>query len=227
MSQMDAVDFTKSLKTIVPEKDGEPNLTLRKVAIVSVNGDGTADVTMQGALVPNVPILAGATVSPGQNVQVLAARKTLLILGTGATPSSAAMPSAFFNLGTPSIANNVATDLVPTSVPVNDGAMWPGSGASFTVPVGQDGLYELALAIRYTGQATSVGQRQAIFVINGTDYTYSATTAVGLNGTGSPAFAVVRRVLSAGDVVTFRTLQNSGGALTLNSSSHGWLERVH
>lgn len=77
-----ALDYTNILKKLVPEEDGEPSLHLRTMTVAVVNGDGTVDLTTSGVTVPSVARLSSASVSIGNQVQVLVGRGVMLILGT-------------------------------------------------------------------------------------------------------------------------------------------------
>lgn len=75
------IDYTKLLKKLSPDRDGEPHLHLRTAVVSAVNANGTVDILMSGVTVPGVPRLADAVVQVGATVQVLAARGSLLVLG--------------------------------------------------------------------------------------------------------------------------------------------------
>lgn len=79
------IDYTKLLKKLTPDQDGEPHLHLRTGVVSALNADGTVDILMSGVLVPGVPRLAETVVQVGGRVQILAARGSLLILGASAT----------------------------------------------------------------------------------------------------------------------------------------------
>lgn len=222
------IDFTKILKDIVPDSDGPGEVYRRKMVVAVVNGDNTVDLTSSGVTIPSVPVLAGAQLTVGSNVQVITERGALLVLGKVGAPVAPAVtkPLAHILWGTPNISNGVVTNLTPSSVPVNDGGMWV-SGVNFTVPADQGGLYEIGAAIRYAGQATSSqGQRQVRFNVNGANYTYYASMATSLTDTGTPGFAVIRRIMTAGDTISFSAYQVSTITLALDVSSHAWIERV-
>lgn len=75
------IDYTKLLKKLTPDQDGEPHLHLRTAVVDAVNANGTVDIIMSGIIIPGVPRLAEATVQVGATVQVLAARGSLLVIG--------------------------------------------------------------------------------------------------------------------------------------------------
>lgn len=223
---MSTFDPVKILRKLTPERDGEPVLTRRKGVITAVSAAGTIDVSLSGVTVEDVPIIGSPSeYVVGHSVHLLAGRGELLALGMAAAGTGTAKPLAHILWGTPNMVHNSLTTLTPNTVPVNDGGMWT-SGTDFTIPADEGGLYEMGLALQYASQATAAGQRQARFRVNGADFTYNPVTAVGLNGTLTGGFAVARKELTAGDVVTFLGFQNSGVDLALNASSHGWLERM-
>lgn len=220
------IDYTKLIEKIVPEQDGPSPVHLRKATVIAVGSD-TADITLSGVTVEDVDVLGGAQLEVGSLVQVLTGRGVMLILGKAGAPVTPPTinPSALAIFGNPSIANTSATMLTPTSVPVNDGGMWV-SGTNFTIPAGQGGLYEMGIMARFASQVTASGQRHGRFFVNGSDFMYNAVDVAGLNGTLTPATCNARAVLAAGDTVAFAVFQSSGGALSLISGSHAWLERV-
>lgn len=75
------IDYTKLLKKLTPDRDGEPNTHLRTAVVSAVNANGTVDILMSGVTVPGVPRLAEATVQVGATVQMLAFRGSLLVIG--------------------------------------------------------------------------------------------------------------------------------------------------
>lgn len=139
-------------------------------------------------------------------------------------PVNATFPLVQALFGTPSIPNATPTSLTPSSVPVNVGPMWT-SGSTFSIPPGQGGLYELGIACQFTPQATASGIRYGRFLVNGSEYALDGINAVGLNNIATPAFATARAQLNGGDTIAFSVFQNTGGALALTGTSHGWIER--
>lgn len=75
------MNYTKLLKKLSPERDGEPPAHLRTGVIDTVNSDGTVDVVMSGVTLTSVPKLESAIVSAGDNVQMISFRGSLLVLG--------------------------------------------------------------------------------------------------------------------------------------------------
>jgi hypothetical protein len=73
------------LQKLVPQKDGEPYTVHRSAVVDAVNADGTADILLSGVLIPSVPVVGNAPVSPGAAVSVLAWQGALLVLGEVAT----------------------------------------------------------------------------------------------------------------------------------------------
>lgn len=220
------IDYTKILQKIVPEKDGEAYTTLRTATVTALNGNNTVNITLSGTAVTNVPIVGSIlNLSVGQAAQVLTYRGGLLALGQSSYPGTS-KPNALIFFGTPSIANNSVQALTPSSVPINDGALW-SSGTNFLVPSGQSGVYEMGMYLRYATQATASGVRQARFNVNGSEHTlFNEPAASNYNNSNIVANGVTRAFLNAGDVVVFYAFQNSGGALLLALNSIGWIERV-
>lgn len=223
---MSDFDYTQILKKIVPEQDGEPNLHLRSATIAAVNGGGTVNVVMDGVTLPNKPVVGNSVVfSVGQVVQCLVARGVFLVLGgTASSGATSGLPNAQVIFGTPSIPNATLTTLTPGSVPLNTGGMWT-SGTNFTIPAGQSGTYSMGLSLRFTAQGTGTGYRVGRFYLNGVELAGNVNTASGLNGVESSVTATTRSGLVAGDVITFRTQQTSGGALNLLANGSAWLIR--
>lgn len=224
------IDITKTLKNIVPEQDGPSDVNRRKMVVAAINGDDTVDLISSGVTVPSVPVLAGAFLTVGSNVQVITERGAMLVLGkVGAaidpTPV-AAFPSAYVTLSA-TLANGVVTDFTPATVPYNIGAMYPGSGTTFTVPTGQGGLYQAGIVLRYASQASPAGTRQARVNKNGAEFmlfnqpavTNYASSNIVVNGG-------IRLPLVAGDTISFAGFQNSGGSLALVGNSVAWLDRI-
>lgn len=224
---MTEIDYTRILKKIVPEKDGEQPIHLRTGVIDTVNADGTVDLYVDDALLLGKPVNgSAAALSVGLVVNILVGRGVFLVLGASATSTTATpLPSVTALYGTPVFATNVVTALTPISVPVDIGGMYPGSGGTFTIPSGQTGLYEIGLAIAFAAQTTGAGMRQARILINGSDYRAFAFGAVGVNNREAGAIGVTRRMLNAGDTVSFSALQSSGGDLALAGNGASWVER--
>lgn len=222
----EAIDYTELLNSLVPEQDGEQPVYLRKGIIAAVNPGGTVTLTLAGAQITEVPVVGSSVVfSIGQVVQVLVAKKKLLVLGGKASSGATfGLPNAQIIWATPSIPNSTLTTLTPSSVPLNTGGMWT-SGTNFTVPAGQGGTYSMGLSLRFTSQGTGTGYRVGRFYLNGSELSSNVNTASGLNGVESSVTATTRAVLAAGDVITFRTQQTSGGALSLLANGSGWLQR--
>lgn len=82
------IDYTKLLKKINPDRDGEPHLHLRTAVVDAVNADGTLDIVMSGIVIPGVPKLATAYAPDGATVQVISARGTLLVIGAAGTSAA-------------------------------------------------------------------------------------------------------------------------------------------
>jgi hypothetical protein len=86
-------NLTKLRKKLIPPPDGQDVAKLR-TAVVSAydTADGTVDITLNGATIPNVPVLSRAAFAVGTTVQVLSYRGSLLVIGAsgnGAQPVEA------------------------------------------------------------------------------------------------------------------------------------------
>lgn len=124
-----------------------------------------------------------------------------------------------------SVPNNAITVLTPNSELRDVGAM--ASGTTVTIPVGQDGWYEIGVILRYASQATAAGTRQARINLNGTEQiTFQVPTSTLLNATNVIVSGVYEANLAAGDAVTFAAYQNSGVALSLVGNSRAWVRRL-
>jgi len=225
---MSATDYTRLLEKIVPKEDGEDPLRLRTATVTVINSDGTVDITLSGVTVEDVPVVgSNLGLVVGRTVQVLVHRGDLLVLGQTAGSAATANPSAFATFGTPTFTTGNITAITPSAVTVDDGDMYPGSGSTFTIPSGQGGLYEIGMVVRYASQAVAAGVRQARINVNGSEYIINQIpTTAGLNASNIIVNLVARRVMTAGDTVTFLGFQSSGGDLALTGNSHGWIERV-
>ena len=223
------IDYTRMLDKLIPVADGQDVLRLRTGLVMAINSDGTLDVAISGVTVEDIPVLgdnSGFIVS--QPCQVLTYRGSLLVLGQvgSGTAGPVTRPSAFMTFGTPTITNNSVTTLTPSTVPVNDAAMYPGSGTTFTIPTGQSGLYEIGMVLRYALQATAIGVRYAAFFVNGVEnITWQMPTTTSFNGARITVGGVTRVSLTAGNTVTFSAYQNSGVSLALDGNSVAWIER--
>jgi hypothetical protein len=113
------IDYTKILKKIVPEKDGETPAHLRTGVVSAVNANGTVDILMSGVTVPGVPRLAEATVQVGATVQILASRGSLLVIGqamgSGRSNGAGLWTRAQSNSAQGSIGNTLAAVLTTPS----------------------------------------------------------------------------------------------------------------
>lgn len=82
------MDFTRFLEKLVPEQDGPPDLTLRKMTVGAVNANGTLDLISSGVTIPSVPKLDSVAVIVGDRVQVLTGLGTMLVLGPVGAPAT-------------------------------------------------------------------------------------------------------------------------------------------
>jgi len=80
------IDYTKLLKKLTPDEDGEDTLRLRVGTVSAVNANGTLNITMSsGVIVPNVPKLATAYATVNTVVQMISQRGSLLVIGAVAS----------------------------------------------------------------------------------------------------------------------------------------------
>lgn len=225
------IDYTKILKQIVPDEDGPGPVYRRKATVVAVNGDGTVDVSLNDVTIGSVPVLAGAQVAVGVNIQLLSERGELLALGkvgAGVAPPTV-WPNTYIEFGTPSIPHNSTTNLTPSSVPFDPNPMWPGSGSTFTVPAGQGGLYSYGAHLRFPVQSSPTsGLRQIRVVVNGVERSiFQIATDSAFDGASGPVSGGSRAVLSAGATIVFRAFQTSGAAMVLIGTGNvGWIQRI-
>lgn len=86
-------NLTKLRKKLIPPPDGQDVAKLRAAVVAAYDtADGTVDLTLNGATIPNVPVLSGAAFAVGTTVQVLSYRGSLLVIGAsgvGAQPVEA------------------------------------------------------------------------------------------------------------------------------------------
>lgn len=139
------VDYTKLLKKLVPESDGQAVLRLL-VGVVSAidSGDGTVDVTLNGVTVPDVPVLGGAYFAVASTVQILSYRGSLLIIGSSA--SAAARPA--------SLAGSITEGTTASSTYTNTLTTTGIHGVAFVAPPSGTVLVEGRATVRNTGVAS-------------------------------------------------------------------------
>lgn len=114
-----------------------------------------------------------------------------------------------------SVATSTETDLTSNEERSDIGGMHSSVSNTerITVPSGEGGLYTIAAVVNFAANAT--GFRQLLFRVNNTT-NYDAF-ALPNNGAGAATIFGTSRslVLAAGDFVTCRVFQNSGGALNV------------
>lgn len=76
-------DYTALLRKLIPDPGGEDAVRLRTGVVTAVNGDGTVDVRVSGAII-RCSRLASASVSNGDTVAVLTSLGEALVIGTHA-----------------------------------------------------------------------------------------------------------------------------------------------
>lgn len=94
---MAATNLSKLRKKLVPQPDGQDVLRLRTGVVVSVNADGTVDVTVSSVTLTGLPRLDGLLLAEGETVQIVSYRGSLLVLGrvAGSAPSSGAARTVY------------------------------------------------------------------------------------------------------------------------------------
>jgi hypothetical protein len=80
--------LSKIKKKLLPAIDGQDVTRLRTGTVVSVNANGSVNITLSGVLVSNVPRLNGEALAAGAVVQILSLRGSLLILGASSNGSA-------------------------------------------------------------------------------------------------------------------------------------------
>lgn len=176
---MAETDFTRWLSKLVPEKDGEPNLTLRKMLVATVNGDGTLDLTSSGVSIPGVPRLDSVSVIAGDRVQVLTGRGMMLVLGPVGAPATRSWTPTFTATGTPP---TIGTGGTVTGSYRREGGLVI---ATVDVVFGSSGVNAGVGDYRFTGLPAAPS---------------SMLTATGSTSAGSPVGnAVIRNAASAGN----------------------------
>jgi hypothetical protein len=76
-----AIDYTKLIEKLDPERDGPDVTTLRTAIVDEVNSDGTLDIILSGVVVPDVPRLSTVSAVEGDVVQVQVSRGSILAVG--------------------------------------------------------------------------------------------------------------------------------------------------
>ena len=108
--------LSKIKKKLLPTTDGQDVARLRTATVVSVNANGTLNLTLNGTTVSSVPRLAGAFALAGSVVQVVSYRGSLLVLGAVAPgPAGAMTKTGAFTAG-PSANTSFTTATIPFGV---------------------------------------------------------------------------------------------------------------
>lgn len=128
------IDYTKLLKKISPEDDGQDVLRLRVGVVAAIAADGTVDLTLNGVTVPDVPVLGSAHFAVASTVQVLSYRGSLMIIGSAG--GAAAQPV----ITTGGTANGTVTQL------------------TFTNTLGTTGIHGVAFIAPPSGKVSIIGR---------------------------------------------------------------------
>lgn len=189
---MAEIDFTRILDKLIPEQDGPPNLTLRALTVVSVNGNGTVNlIDAGGGLQSNVGSISPSRLTAGMKVQVLTGRGVMLILGPTGTPASSAW-----------VPTLTATTTPPTL----------GTGSSLTGNLwrGSDGIVTATARIIFGASGVNAGSGDYRFSIPVAPSSSLATS--GSLGAGHPiGTATLRNAATPGN--------STGGIVQLVSST--------
>lgn len=103
--------LSKIKKKLLPAIDGQDVARLRTATVVSVNANGTLNLTLNGTTVSSVPRLAGAFALAGSVVQVLSYRGSLLVLGAVAPGPAGAMTKTGAATAGPAAATSFTTSV--------------------------------------------------------------------------------------------------------------------
>lgn len=110
-----ALDYTKLLKKINPQDDGQDVLRLRVGVVAAIASDGTVDVTINGVTVPDVPVLGGAYFAVASTVQILSYRGSLLIIGSAGPAAAVPVQALAANADSGSTASTGGTNTLTTT----------------------------------------------------------------------------------------------------------------
>jgi hypothetical protein len=119
----------------------------------------------------------------------------------------------------PSIANNTVTTISWDTAVANEFGIW-NSGSANLLTVPYDGVWQVELSVRWASQATVVGYRQCRIDVNGVEanvFNLAPTTA--LNATNVVTALSHPMELAVADQIEGKVFQNSGGALSLVSTT--------
>lgn len=106
-------NLTKLRKKLIPPPDGQDVAKLRAAVVAAYDtADGSVDLTLNGATIPNVPVLSGVAVTVGATVQLLSYRGSLLVIGSsgnGAQPVEATGSTSNGTVASATYTNNLAS----------------------------------------------------------------------------------------------------------------------
>lgn len=145
------IDYTKIKKKINGQIDPfevDP-LTLRVGVVAAVNSNGTANITLSGVTLTNVPVLAtGQNLITGLPVQVVTYRGSFLVLGHVAGTNTPAGRKYVIKGADQNLTNTTMTDITGMSIPLEANASYAYQ-AFFAYAGNQAGDIKLA----FTGPA--------------------------------------------------------------------------
>lgn len=101
------------------------------------------------------------------------------------------------------------------------------SGTS-TWTIGKPGVYRLSMEAMFRNEVSSAGVRAVGIHVNGVMRVGTYAAPIAAQADYASAFASSAVVLAAGDAIQFRTLQNSGGSVTIHGDPWTWnsIERL-
>lgn len=105
-------NLTKLRKKLIPPPDGQDVAKLRTAVVAAYDtADGSVDLTLNGATIPNVPVLSNVAITVGMSVQLLSYRGSLLVIGAsgnGAQPVEATGSTSNGSVASATYTNNLS-----------------------------------------------------------------------------------------------------------------------
>jgi hypothetical protein len=216
-----AIDYTKLIEKLDPEKDGQDVTTLRTGIVDEVNVDGTLDIILSGIVVPNVPRLGSVGAVVGDAVQVQTYRGSMLVIGNIASVTAPHLPSS----------NSMRT--------AGPGANDDTASTSF---VNMAGTSTLSFTKRYAASKVTVFMHAAMFgigavadieigvQIDGVDYAINSLSIPNTVFTSNNGSRVITGVTSGVKTIQARwrrasgagnARRNAGGTLNMSAIETG------
>jgi hypothetical protein len=193
-------NLTKLRKKLIPPPDGQDVAKLRAATVTAVASDGTLTITLNGASIAGVPVLAGSgDFLVGRSVQVLSYRGSLLVIGT----SNAKKANSAITTGTASGSGTTGS----TGFTNNLGGSPPYSGihgVTFVAP--PSGV--VAVWAKVTAGNATAGQYTVIDFEIKTGSTIGSGTTVRSPNEGTAGVHQSATANSQGTLVSFDTVTN-------------------